>query len=120
MAVGLSWTAVGRVVRERGARLAARHRRRADLQLAQPLPRVAGDPDLGPLKPARDHVQVRLCAAHTQVYFPLNTLNTETSFPLRSTQIKQARVAPKWGLNRPAGRQEAPVRAVYAPVPLPI
>ncbi len=46
MAVGLSWTAVGRVVRERGARLAARDRRRADLQFVQPLPRVGGDPIL--------------------------------------------------------------------------
>jgi hypothetical protein len=30
--------------------------RGADLQLPHTLPRIRGDPDLGPLKPARDHV----------------------------------------------------------------
>ncbi len=39
-------------------------------RLPQPLARVAGDPDLGPLKPPGDHVQARPCIARLAAHTP--------------------------------------------------
>jgi hypothetical protein len=86
MAVGLSWTAVGRVVRERGARLAPRDRRRADLQLAQPLPRVAGDPILARSSP----LEITYRYASAPLASPLTPKSTFRLTPLEHPDVLSA------------------------------
>jgi hypothetical protein len=77
-------------------------------KLPQPLARVAGDPDLGPLTRARDHVQARLCiarlAAHTlNSTFRLTALNSPD---VLSAQKPTNETAPETALSAQTFPQE--------------